>query len=295
MDLRNDDGTSTSGQQKSKTPGGSGSSSEFLQKTHDIISECDPSVATWWNEGFIVKDPEEFSARWLPQFFRTNKFESFTRQLKYYGFKKFHKGMEGKSIGFYHEFFQPGRPDLWHKIKRSTNGSKIDRSEIDVDDLKATVQDLKSEVVELRNLVNDLRRISTLQMEMVMRSGFSASAQHSQQAPATSTFNNWNSHHTSSIQTHVSAESFPSHSIHGMPANPTSPTATKIAVHHSSPIPDMSSQQGESMNIDTTALDESSGNTDNVTQKSSQEKVGNQDSNKEEAALALAALSENRK
>lgn len=290
MDVRNDDGTSTLGQQKSKITGGSGSSSEFLQKTNDIISECDPSVATWWNEGFIVKDPEEFSTRWLPQFFRTNKFESFTRQLKYYGFKKFHKGTEGKSIGFYHEYFQPGRSDLWHKIKRSTNGSKIDRSEIDVDDLKATVQDLKTEVVELRNLVNDLRRISTLQMEMVMRSGFSASAQHSQHAPMTATFNNWNSNNASSIQTHASTDPFPSHSVHRMPDL----TPTNNTVHHNNPIPDVSSQ-GESMKIESATAQESPESINDITQKRSPQKVGNQDSNKEEAALALAALSENRK
>lgn len=264
-----------------------------ISETNDIISECDPSVATWWNEGFIVKDPEEFSTRWLPQFFRTNKFESFTRQLKYYGFKKFHKGTEGKSIGFYHEYFQPGRSDLWHKIKRSTNGSKIDRSEIDVDELKAAVQDLKTEVVELRNLVNDLRRISTLQMEMVMRSGFSASAQHPQQAPMAATFNNWNSNNASSIQMHASTDPFPSHSVNRMPDNHTALTPTNNTVNHNSPMPDVSSQ-GESMKLESAMLQELPGSTNDVTQKRSPEKVGNQDSNKEEAALALAALSENR-
>lgn len=177
-----------------KVPG-SGSSSEFLQKTYSIINDCDPSVACWWNEGFIIKDPEEFSSRWLPQYFRTNKFESFTRQLKYYGFKKFHKAMEGRSIGFFHEFFKPGSPDQWHKIKRATNGTKFivppeqsknDLFVVDVDELKATVQDLKTEVLELRTLVNDLRRISTLQVEMMMRSGLSSSSMNKNPNTATS-------------------------------------------------------------------------------------------------------------
>ena len=213
--------------------------------------------------------------------------------------------MEGKSIGFYHEFFKPGRSDLWHKIKRSTNGSKIDRSEIDVDDLKSTVRELKTEVVELRNLVNDLRRISTLQMEMVMRSGFSISTpttrsgqQHSQQAPTTVPFNNWSSHHTSSIQTHIQSnalspnDSFPSHSLHGgMPVNPNALTPTNGVAHHDSDMPEIPSR---AENIDIEALNETPGSTNDATTKRSPEKNGNQDSNKEEAALALAALSENR-
>jgi hypothetical protein len=55
----------------------------FLKKTYKMIDSCDPSIATWSEDGlsFVVKDPDTFSAEIIPQYFDHNKLSSFARQL----------------------------------------------------------------------------------------------------------------------------------------------------------------------------------------------------------------------
>ena len=82
-------------------------------------------------EMFVVKDPDEFAAQIIPQYFDHNKFSSFARQLNFYGFRKMQSkpirnsdfdANTAKHVTFYNENFKRGRHDLLKKIQRSTRG-----------------------------------------------------------------------------------------------------------------------------------------------------------------------------
>lgn len=60
-------------------------------ETHDMMNTCDSHIAGWNADGTkcIIEDIEKFVAgKFLPQFFNHNNFESFTRQLGFYGFTR---------------------------------------------------------------------------------------------------------------------------------------------------------------------------------------------------------------
>eukprot|EP00743_Colponemidia_sp_Colp-15_P003043 GILK01003289.1.p1 GENE.GILK01003289.1~~GILK01003289.1.p1 ORF type:complete len:682 (-),score=124.37 GILK01003289.1:308-2302(-) len=93
----------------------------FLTKTFDILE--DPSyenVISWNQEGdaFIVKNPNDFSERVLPKFFKHNNFASFVRQLNMYDFHKTRQ--ENNANEFRHALFRRGQRHLLKDIKRKT-------------------------------------------------------------------------------------------------------------------------------------------------------------------------------
>jgi len=86
----------------------------FAEKLHLILNsnECHHSVA-WLPSGrsFCITDQDEFVKKILPKFFREAKFESFSRRLKRWGFRKVYTtGMS--QIIFSHDLFHRDRPDL---------------------------------------------------------------------------------------------------------------------------------------------------------------------------------------
>eukprot|EP00580_Thalassiosira_gravida_P019954 CAMPEP_0201660574 /NCGR_PEP_ID=MMETSP0494-20130426/3201_1 /ASSEMBLY_ACC=CAM_ASM_000839 /TAXON_ID=420259 /ORGANISM="Thalassiosira gravida, Strain GMp14c1" /LENGTH=429 /DNA_ID=CAMNT_0048138499 /DNA_START=43 /DNA_END=1332 /DNA_ORIENTATION=+ len=86
----------------------------FAEKLHLILNsnECRHSVA-WLPSGrsFCITDQDEFVKKILPKFFREAKFESFSRRLKRWGFRKVYTtGMS--QIIFSHDLFHRDRPDL---------------------------------------------------------------------------------------------------------------------------------------------------------------------------------------
>lgn len=102
----------------------------FIKKTYTMINDCDPKIASWTAEGdkFVIKDPDMFAQKVIPQYFDHNKFSSFTRQLNFYKFtreqskaiKKSDNSSEiAKHQTFYHKYFQRGRPDLLKHLQRS--------------------------------------------------------------------------------------------------------------------------------------------------------------------------------
>lgn len=124
----------------------------FLRKTYHMIDTCDPSIATWSEDGetFIVKQPDVFSSKIIPQFFKHSKFSSFVRQLNFYGFRKIKfsdsikidEKLERETKDYWrfrHECFRKGREDLLTGIKRSNSNQS---------EKKAPVQGAKSIVVQ---------------------------------------------------------------------------------------------------------------------------------------------------
>lgn len=137
-------------------------SAVFIQKTYDMICQCDPHIASWNEHGdmFIVKDPVRLASIYIPRYFDHNNFSSFSRQLNFYGFRKIHSLHEASAhnpnsvhyIRFYHEFFRRGRPDLLCKIKRSTlsnSGSKASNKDVEI--LKKTVSSLEEKITKMSN------------------------------------------------------------------------------------------------------------------------------------------------
>jgi hypothetical protein len=142
----------------------------FLRKTYAMIDSCDPSIATWSNDGtmFVVKDPDKFATEVIPNFFKHNNFSSFVRQLNFYGFKKVKSDslrLDGTSMSeeearfwrFRHPSFLRGRPDLLLEIKKASQEAAPDRTE--VDNLKKEVTELRS---RLTSMSGDIERLTTL-------------------------------------------------------------------------------------------------------------------------------------
>ena len=94
-----------------------------------MVNMSDASVIGWSNDGmsFIIRDEAQLSSRVLPQFFKSDKYESFERQLRKYGFKKEERNQspwwnanpeEHDIDQFQHEHFIRDRPDLLVNISR---------------------------------------------------------------------------------------------------------------------------------------------------------------------------------
>lgn len=59
----------------------------FLTKTYDIVEDGSTNHIISWSRGnnsFVVWDPQSFSIRLLPKYFKHNNFSSFVRQLNTY-------------------------------------------------------------------------------------------------------------------------------------------------------------------------------------------------------------------
>jgi hypothetical protein len=91
-----------------------------------MIDQCDPTIAVWSSDGesFTIKDVEAFEKAVLSHYFNHSRFSSFARQLNFYAFHKMSSdadlNVNTKSVRFYHKFFQKGKPELLHRIKRAT-------------------------------------------------------------------------------------------------------------------------------------------------------------------------------
>ena len=92
-----------------------------------MLNMSDASVIRWSDDGtsLIIRDEAQLS-RVLPQFFKSDKYESFVRQLRKYGFKK--KRSEGDYKVYQHESFVRDRPNLMVSIKKGKVQSGGDES-----------------------------------------------------------------------------------------------------------------------------------------------------------------------
>ncbi len=95
----------------------------FPARLHDLLSHDEDisNIITWLPHGrsWIVLDKKEFVRKVAPSHFQISKFESFTRQVNGWGFKRITQGPDINS--YYHELFLRGMPHLIQWMKRSTS------------------------------------------------------------------------------------------------------------------------------------------------------------------------------
>ncbi|KAG7368476.1 HSF-type DNA-binding protein [Nitzschia inconspicua] len=143
---------------------------KFLTKTFHMIDSCDPTVATWNDDGmsFIIHDVAAFADNILPLYFKHSKFASFVRQLNFYSFRKIRaepdfkisvKTNQNNTVQFIHEFFRKGRPDLLHKINRVTKSQEPAPTEL---------KSLKDEIASLHQEIADITQAFDQRMQTVL-------------------------------------------------------------------------------------------------------------------------------
>ena len=106
----------------------------FIQKTYEMIHTCDPTIASWTDDGsiFSIKDQKLFAGKVIPQFFDHTNFNSFSWQLNFYMFCKIQARaiyrddykVNAKYISLFNKDFHRDKPELLKEIKRLTNRSQ---------------------------------------------------------------------------------------------------------------------------------------------------------------------------
>lgn len=157
----------------------------FPHTTFEMINDCDRELAEWTADGemFVIKDPEQFSKTVIPEYFDHSKFESFTRQLNFYGFNKVEskvtriKDIDQRTVNhvtFYNEFFKRGRKDLLNTIQRSTNRGKSQTTHIEA--LEAKLNELARELrhaqLQLEVMGNLEKRVVALELKLGQQNQF---------------------------------------------------------------------------------------------------------------------------
>jgi len=140
-------------------------SSAFIEKTYDMIENCDPSVACWTNDGnmFVVKNPSLLEKRFIPMYFDCYTYSTFTRQLSFYGFNR--KGpdhinithstdISSRYVTFKHEYFIRGRIDLLKNIESKL--SKADGDAKSPTNSTAKVEMLNNQTLALIDKCDDV-------------------------------------------------------------------------------------------------------------------------------------------
>lgn len=146
----------------------------FLRKTYLMVDSCDPAIATWSEDGetFIVKDPDGFASKVIPQYFKHNNFASFVRQLNFYGFHKIRYSdslkidpqLEAETANFWrfhNPNFKRGRTDLLSEIRRgkgTQEGAEVtpEQQSQEVTSLKKEMMQLKEKVANMSSTLDQL-------------------------------------------------------------------------------------------------------------------------------------------
>ena len=131
-----------------------------LDKLYTILEEESPHIISWNGEGdtFIIFSPDLFAQKVMSKYFKSTKFNSFIRQLNFYGFKKTTRdpSSEDKSPSnrfweFRHPLFLRGRRDLLSKIHRKQLGD----TDADVD---SRFQQMQRDINYLYTLISEFNQ-----------------------------------------------------------------------------------------------------------------------------------------
>lgn len=110
----------------------------FPARLHDLLAHENDinDIIEWLPHGrsWIVRDKVQFLRKVAPSHFQISKFESFTRQVNGWGFKRITQGPDINS--YYHELFLKGMPHLiqWMKRAPSSGGNGKRRPRVDPKD-----------------------------------------------------------------------------------------------------------------------------------------------------------------
>ncbi|CAK4099575.1 unnamed protein product [Aphanomyces euteiches] len=106
------------------------SSDNDEESIYAMLDVCPPPVAAWTKDGtaFVILDPKELEATYLPQFFKSAKFTSFYRQLNSY---RFNKTRVGTALEFSHPDFVHGQPERINLINRRCRVRKLNARSIE--------------------------------------------------------------------------------------------------------------------------------------------------------------------
>lgn len=91
----------------------------FALKLHTLLADTNCRSALIWlpsGKSFCILDKEEFTNKWLPKYFGEAKFESFSRRLRRWGFRKMLIAGQSQVV-YFHEHFQRDRLDLSKILK----------------------------------------------------------------------------------------------------------------------------------------------------------------------------------
>ncbi|CAD8061805.1 unnamed protein product [Paramecium primaurelia] len=128
----------------------------FILKTYNILENNMYEDIVSWNEdglSFTVKNISQFSSIVLPIHFKHQNFSSFIRQLNMYDF---HKTRGGSVNEFKNEYFQKGRKDLLHQIKRKAHNELIPINQPIQNDSQDQLNQLSQKCDYLHNLCSTL-------------------------------------------------------------------------------------------------------------------------------------------
>lgn len=143
----------------------------FIKKTYAMVNDCDSNIAGWTYDGgmLVIKYPTRFASEVVPKYFDHNKFESFTRQLNFYSFRKIQpkaiksKDMEKSTLNhvrFCNDNFKRDRKDLLCNIKRKTrkgwDSDNTQGQERQIDILKAEVVSYRQEIMQLKDRMQSM-------------------------------------------------------------------------------------------------------------------------------------------
>lgn len=102
----------------------------FPERLMELLQEEQVKDAMWWLPGghaFAIR-PKIFYDAVLSKYFQGTKFESFTRKLNRWGFRRLaSQGVPQSTVAYYHKMFKQGQPDMV-KNMRSGNKSKFNET-----------------------------------------------------------------------------------------------------------------------------------------------------------------------
>ncbi|OQR94176.1 hypothetical protein ACHHYP_01664 [Achlya hypogyna] len=133
------------------------SSAIFLQKLHSLLRSAPANIISWKHDGsaFAVYDIAALEAQVLPRYFKHSNYASFTRQLRFYGFRR--SRCEGVSE-FHHADFLRDLPNAMRSMRRKTFHSNIGGTpRAEVDGLWCALSQFEEHMEELTNKTNLLR------------------------------------------------------------------------------------------------------------------------------------------